>query len=115
MPLTREQIRERSKAAIKTKEVPVPEFGGETIRLRQMDGGAMVDYAGIEDSRTAGENSIDLLQRCAVDENNEPLWPGEEGVADIRALPGEVLGLLVTEARKLHGITDATVEEAAKN
>lgn len=118
MPLNAAQIRQKSKAAIRTVDVDVPQFG-DTIRLRQMTGGELVDYQGFvaknEAAGTDGDNVFAIIQRCAVDEEGNPLWPGEEGIADIRALPGDVLVLLSTEAGKLHEISDATVERAGKN
>lgn len=120
MPLNREQIRERSQKARRTVDVPVPALGeGETIRLRQMAGGAVVEYDALVNKLRGtdqeGDLAFTLLQNCGVDEENNPLWEGEEGAKDVRELPPEVLGDLATAATELHKVSDATVEAAAGN
>lgn len=115
MPLTREQIRARAKSAIKTKDVPVPQFDGETIRLRQMTGGELIEWQGLsakaETDGTEGELARLLIQRSAVDDAGAPLWPGPEGLEDIDALPGDVLTLLAGEAAKLNGVSEEAIAE----
>lgn len=118
--LSRDEIRARSKAAIRTEDVPCPELGEDAaIRLRQLTGGELVRYQRLISQYSAegneGELALVIVQMCAVDEAMEALWPGDEGMDDIRALGGDVLTRLCERAAALNGVTDETVEEAAGN
>lgn len=117
---SREQIRERAKAALRTQSVACPEFGEDCeIVLRQLRGGELVRYQRAlnehEKAGTEGDAAIALIQLSAVDEAGDPLWPGDEGIADIEALPSEVLTRLIVAATELNSVDEKSVEEAAGN
>jgi hypothetical protein len=117
---SRDEIRARSKGALKTVDVPCPEFGEDAaIRLRQLTGGGLVRYQRIvnefEKAGNEGELALIIVQMCAADEDGAEFWPGDEGLEDIRALPAEVLTRLCEAAATLNGVTDAAIEAEVGN
>jgi hypothetical protein len=117
---TRDEIRARSKGALKTVDVPCPEFGDDAaIRLRELTGGGLVRYQRVvneyEKAGKEGELALIIVQMCAVGDDGAEFWPGDDGLEDIAALPADVLTRLCEAAAALNGVTDAAIEAEVGN
>jgi hypothetical protein len=106
-----------SKTALRTKEVPCPEWG-VTVRIREMTGRERDEW---EQSLTAGRGKVNiqnirarLVAATAIDENGARVFTS----ADAEAL-GELSAAALTRcagvAQKLNGLTEADMEEAKGN
>lgn len=104
-----------------TKDVPVPEWGGE-VRLRSLTGAERDQYEA--DSIKTGkggrrEHNLSnlrarLIALCAIDDNGNPLFTRGD-VMRLGQKSALALERLFDEATKLNGMSDEDVEELAGN
>ncbi|HEV3416654.1 MAG TPA: hypothetical protein VG056_07575 [Pirellulales bacterium] len=70
--LTIEQI----KAAHGPKEFTVKAWGGD-VRIRRLTAGDWIDYNALPDEMSAFDKLVWLIERCAVNENDSPLFTAD--------------------------------------
>lgn len=99
--------------------VEVPEWGG-CIYLKGLTGSEAVEYA--QNTEQAAkkqeiwkEEMLWLLSKTILDENKEPLFPGEQGIKDLSKKNGVVLGKLYNIAIRISVLGDAELAELEKN
>jgi len=104
------------------EDVPVPEWGGE-VRVVGMSGTDRNGYQSSlvrigPDGKPQGVNldnqTAKLLARCLVDEDGKPLFSLKD-IAVLGAKNGAVLERLSKVAKRLSGLQDGAVEDAAGN
>ncbi|MFE6223332.1 hypothetical protein [Streptomyces sp. NPDC057854] len=104
------------------EDVPVPEWGGE-VRVVGMSGTDRNAYQSSlvrlgPDGKPRGvvldDQTAKLLARCLVDEDGQKLYSPKE-IAVLGAKNGAVLERLARVARRLSGLQDGAVEDAAGN
>lgn len=104
------------------EDVPVPEWGGE-VRVVGMTGTARNGYQSSlvqigPDGKPRGVNldnqTAKLLARCLVDEDGKPLFSLKD-ISALGAKNGAVLERLSKVAKRLSGLQDGAVEDAAGN
>lgn len=103
-----------------TKDVPVPEWGGE-VRLRSLTGAERDQYEADSIKTVKGKREHNLsnlrarlIAMCAVDENGQPLFTRGD-VLRLGQKSAIALERLFDEATKLNGMSDEDVEELAGN
>lgn len=116
MLLSKDQILSASDR--KFIDVDVPEWGG-SVRLAVMSGTARDCYEASlvqigKDGKAQNDLSnirAKLVSACLVDANFEPIFTA----AELGKKSGAVLDRLFDACNKLNAVTDAEVEQAAKN
>ena len=113
--LTKEQI--LSADDLRREQVNVPEWGG-SVFVRTLTG---TDRDAFEQSIIQNSERMDLANvrarmavLCVVDEKGERLFADSDAQA-LGAKSSLALGRIFTVAQKLNGMTDADVEDLAKN
>ncbi|MFE9737343.1 hypothetical protein [Streptomyces sp. NPDC006477] len=118
--LTRAQI--NAADDVQDEIVPVPEWGGE-VRIVGMSGTARNAYQtslvqlgpnGKPQGVNLSNQLAKLLARCIVDEDGQPLYDVGD-VKELGAKNGAVLERLAKVARRLSGLQEGAVEDAAGN
>jgi len=137
--LSKEALRELKGQDVKTKDIPVSEWGqNAVVRLCVMGGESQETFesmitgnstppqeSGQEQSQdeTAGASSVmteglrwALLSRTVVDENNNLVFESDEETKEVVGpLNFRTITNLVLEALDLNGLRENAVEEAEKN
>jgi hypothetical protein len=101
---------------LKTKTVPVPEWGGEII-LRSLTGMERDEFETslFVDGKFANKNlRARLLVRCIVDEKGQRIFSNEDS-GDLGQRNGAVLDRLYDIANELSGIGKKALDDATKN
>ena len=113
--LTKEQI--LGADDLRREQVNVPEWGG-SVFVRTLTG---TDRDAFEQSIIQNSERMDLANvrarmavLCVVDEKSERLFADSDAQA-LGAKSSLALGRIFTVAQKLNGMTDADVEDLAKN
>lgn len=117
MPLTKDQILSAS-SKLKTREVPVPEWGdGATVTVRELSGDERDAYdqqlfQHRDDFR--GLRSF-LVAMSLCDESGNSLGFTEAEVKQLGRKSGAAIDRLFEAAKKLSGLDGDAVEDAEKN
>lgn len=115
MSLSKEQILAADDLGL--LEIKVPEWGGNVF-CRVMSCGERDAYEndwvlnknkGVENFRAK------FLAKCLCDDKGNLLFPGEEGVQALSKKSSKVLSRIWKKAMEHNALTDADVEELAKN
>ena len=107
-------------AALKTEEVPVPEWGGSVL-VRELRGrerdefeASLTVQRGTELVSDSANMRAKLAARTIVGEDGEPLFT-QQDVAALGELSAAALERVIVVASRLSGLGPAAVEGAAKN
>jgi hypothetical protein len=116
--LTRDAI--LAAAALKTEDVPVPEWGGSVL-VRELRGrerdeweASLAVQRGNQMVPDVANMRAKLVARCVVGEDHEPLF-SQQDVAALGELSAAALDRVFEVASRLSGLNPADVEEMAKN
>lgn len=114
--LSRDQI--LSAQDIKADEIDIPEWGG-TVRLRQMTGRQRDEFErALSDQAKLGELGTNMRARIVaatvVDEQDNLLFT-EADIATLGEKNWRALDRIASTASKLNALTDAAIEDVAKN
>jgi hypothetical protein len=116
--LTRDAI--LAAAALKTEDVPVPEWGGSVL-VRELRGrerdeweASLAVQRGREMVRDTANIRAKLAARAIVGEDGEPLFT-QQDVAALGELSAAALERVFDVASRLSGLNPADVEEMGKN
>lgn len=78
----------------KVFEVEIEELGG-FVKFRGMTGAEQLEFekaqADAKKADTYFDMTLEVLSKCILDENGDPLFPGEQGVKDLGSLPQRVI------------------------
>lgn len=115
--LSREAI---LKAKLKTKTVPVPEWGGD-VKIREMTAAEMqaqgmefIGPNGQPDVRRAKDVYARLVVKCVINEAGEPIFT-EADVPELSKKGGSALKLLGDEIQALSGAKGDSLEAWLEN
>lgn len=107
-------------AALKTEDVPVPEWGGSVL-VRELRGRERDEWEGSLTVQRGGQMVPDvanmrakLAARCIVGDDLEPLFT-QQDVAALGELSAAALDRVFNAASRLSGLNAAALEDAAKN
>ena len=107
-------------AALKTEDVPVPEWGGSVL-VRELRGrerdeweASLAVQRGKQMVPDTANMRAKLAARCIVDADGEPLF-SQQDVAALGELSAAALERVWDVATRLSGLASASVEEKAKN
>lgn len=111
--LTRESALAAAKRR-RVQEVEVERLGG-TARIRELSTREMMDFRAAMKDSDSDEAGIALLALCWVGEDDQPLFPGKEGLDALGEFPTAVLNELSGAVVEVNGIKTESVEAAEKN
>jgi hypothetical protein len=115
--LTREQIVEAARAAVRPKSIEVPEWGG-AVHIRALPLGERMDYqrearAALNDGTRQPEDlALDLVLRSLCEADGAPLFTADDAEL-VRSFGHEGVLRIWREARKINGFLDAEELQAA--
>lgn len=112
--LTREQILAAAKATRKVSEIEVERLGG-SVRLRELTTAEMFDFRKATKKKDDEEAGLYLLAACWVDEDDRPLFAGDDGFTALGSLPLGILEDLTTVVLEVNGLGQKAVEEAGND
>jgi hypothetical protein len=106
------------------EDVPVPEWGGKSVRIRSLDGmgraqinGTMFAVSGQTvkvKAEALAEAELRTLAACMVDANFNPLYSPKQ-IHRLGKKNAKVLARLYEKAQELSGMDEDAVEDAAEN
>lgn len=102
-------------------QVEVEDWGGEIVHIKGMDAAGMEDFFKIKSDdgeQYSARRSAEIVVLHLCNPDGTPLIPVDEREDAVRELCGHklsVLGQLVSECLKASGLSQAAIEEAAKN
>lgn len=119
---TMKELMTETKNYLKSTQVEIPGVGKVTVV--EMTSRAHDAYEAslikinpeTEKGEFQRENMRAKLVSCSlVDENGELMFPGEQGVVELGALPKAIISKLYDAAAKLNSMDEDAVEKKAKN
>jgi hypothetical protein len=111
MAMNREQVLAASKRR-NIKEVKIEREGWDVVRLRELSVAEMFAFRKETKDQDDEAVGIALLARCWVGDDDAPLFAGEEGQADLGAIPVDVLSQLGTAVLEVNGLGEKAQESA---